>query len=175
MSRTGRPPRPAALRGLALIAAGAAADAQRGRAGAGAVTFVAKAGASDLYEIESSRLAADRAERAEVREMARMLITDHTRSSERVMAAARADGLRPAPPRLEPRHRAMIRQLERARGRAFDRLYLSQQIPAHREALTLHRNYSRMGRGDDLRRAAASIAPVVEGHLAHARRIDRGR
>jgi putative membrane protein len=163
------------LTGLGLIVAGAAADAQRGRPGAAAMTFVAKAGASDLYEIESSRIALSRAARPDVREMARMLVADHTRSSEQVMAAARADGLRPAPPRLEPRHRAMIRQLQRARGPGFDRLYLSQQVPAHREALTLHRNYSRLGRGDDLRRAAAAIAPVVEGHLAHARRLERGR
>lgn len=163
------------LMGFGLIAAGAAADAQRGAPGAAAMAFVARAGSSDLYEIESSRIALTRAARPDVREMARMLVADHTRSSGQVMAAALADGLRPPPPRMEPRHRAMIRQLQRARGPGFDRLYLSQQVPAHREALALHRNYSRAGRGDDLRRAAAAIAPVVEGHLAHARRLERGR
>lgn len=164
-----------ALAGIAALAAGATAEAQRGRMGGAAMTYVMKAGASDMYEIESSRLAAQRAERPEVREMAQRLIADHTRSTEMVMAAARADGVIAPPPRLKPRQRSMIRQLERARGRMFDRMYLSQQIPAHREALTLHRNYARMGRGDDLRRAASGIVPVVEGHLAHARRLQRGR
>lgn len=163
------------LTATAALAVGATAEAQRGRPGAAAMTYVAKAGASDLYEIESSRLAAERAERSEVRDMARQLIADHTRSSEQVMAAARADGLRPAPPRMEPRQRAMIRQLERTRGRMFDRMYLSQQVPAHREALTLHRNYMRAGRSDDLRRAAAGIVPVVQNHLNHARRLQGGR
>ena len=163
------------LAASAALVAGAAAEAQRGRPSAATMTYVAKAGASDLYEIESSRLAADRAERPGVREMAQQLITDHTRSSQQIMAAAQADGVRPMPPRLEPRQRAMIRELQRARGRAFDRLYLSQQVPAHREALNLHRNFARMGRGDDLRRTAAAIVPVVEGHLNHARQLERGR
>ena len=158
----------------AVLAAGTTADAQRGRMGP-AMTYVARAGAADLYEIESSRIAVRRAERPAVREMAERLIADHTRSSQQVMAAARADGLRPPPPRLEPRQRAMIRQLERVRPRMFDELYLSQQIPAHREALILHRNQARMGRGDDLRRAATGIVPVVQGHLTHARQLQRGR
>lgn len=153
---------------------GSRAEAQRGPA-RGALTYVMKAGAGDLYEIESSRLAAERATRPGVREFARMLVADHQRSTERVVAAARADRLNPPPPRLEPRHRSMLRQLQRVRGPAFDRMYLNQQIPAHQEALTLHRNQARRGAGDDLRRVAASIVPVVEGHLAQARRLQRMR
>lgn len=151
----------------------ARAEAQRGAARA-ALTYVAKAGAGDLYEIESSQIAAERANRPGVREFARMLVADHRRSSERVAAAARSDGLAPPPPRLEPRHRAMLRQLERARGPGFDRLYLNQQIPAHLEARALHRNQARNGRGA-LRRVAADTVPVVEGHLAQARRLARMR
>lgn len=158
-----------------LLATGTTLVAQRGRPGVAAATYVAKAGAADLYEIESSRIAIERADRSEVRDMARQLIADHTRSSEQVAAAARADGLRPAPARLEQRQRFMIQGLQRARGRTFDRLYLSQQIPAHREALALHRDYARAGRGDDLRRTAAGIVPVVQGHLAHARRLASSR
>ncbi len=150
------------------------AEAQRGPA-RGALTYVAKAGAGDLYEIESSRLAMERAARPGVREFARMLVDDHRRGTERVAAAARADRINPPPPRLEPRHRSMLRQLERARGPAFDQLYLNQQIPAHQDALALHRNQARRGAGNDLRRVAASIVPVVEGHLTQARRLQRMR
>lgn len=154
----------------------AEAEAQRGRGSdRAALAFVAKAGASDMYEIESSQVALRRAQRPAVREMARQLIADHRRSSGQVAAAARADRLNPPPPRLEPRHRTMLRQLERTAPRGFDRLYLDQQIPAHQEALALHRNHSRRGEGPALRRAAGAIVPVVEGHLNHARRLQRGR
>lgn len=168
----------AALGTGALVPIGETAmvEAQRGRAPTRpAIVYVAKAGAADLYEIESSRLALRRARRPEVREFAQMLIADHTRTSAEVMAAARADGLRPAPPMLEPSQRTMIRQLSRVGAGGFDRAYMNQQVVAHQQALTLHRNYARRGVGNDLRRVAGAAVPVIEGHLAQARRLARGR
>jgi putative membrane protein len=154
----------------------ASVEAQRGRGpGRAAMTYVAKAAASDLYEIESSRLALDRAQRPAVREFARMLVTDHTRTTELVAAAARADGVTPLPPQLEPAQRTMLRQLQRHRGPGFDRVYLDQQLIAHQQALTLHRNYARNGAGNDLRRVARNATPVIQGHLGHARQLARGR
>lgn len=164
----------------AALAMGALAmvplDAQRGRGPSRAsATYVMKAGASDLYEIQSSQLAASRARRPQVREFAQMLVADHNRSTQMVTAAARDDGVRPRPPMLEPAQRTMLRQLERARGAAFDRLYLNQQIPAHQQGLALHRSYARTGDGRALRRTAADIVPVVQGHLTRARQLARMR
>ena len=151
------------------VALVAPAQAQRG----GALGFVAKAGASDLYEIQSSQIAVRRARDPRVRSFAPMLVMDHRRTTRQVTAAARAAGLRPRAPALEPRQRRMINELNRAPARPFDRLYLSQQIPAHEEALGLHRDYSRSGNVASLRRAATGAVPVVEAHLAEARRLQR--
>ncbi len=153
----------------------ASLEAQR-RNGGGrmALTYVAKAGAADRYEIESSRLALDRARRQDVQEFARMLVADHSRTTGQLNAAARADGIAPPPPMLEPHQRTMIRQLQRSGRPGFDRAYLNQQITAHQQALAIHRNQARSGTGE-LRRVAAAAVPVIEGHLAHARRLARGR
>jgi len=152
------------------------AVAQRGmRPGRAAMTYVAKAGAADLYEIQSSQLAVARATRPRLRDFAQMLVTDHTRTTQLVADAARSDGLSPPPPMLEPAQRAMLRQLQRARPRDFERLYLSQQIAAHQQALSLHRNYARVGDGQALRRVAGDAVPIVQHHLDDARRLSRGR
>lgn len=152
----------------------ARAEAQRGSHRA-AMTYIAKAGAGDLYEIQASQMAVTRARRPQVREFAQMLVTDHNRSTQMVTDAARSDGLSPRPPMLEPAQRTMLRQLERARDRDFDRLYLAQQIPAHQQGLALHRNYARTGEGRALRRAARDIVPVVQAHLGRARALARMR
>ena len=152
------------------------ADAQRGMsAGRGAMAYVTKAGAGDLFEIQSSQLAVRRATRPRVREFAQMLVTDHTRSTQLVADAARSDGLNPPPPALQPAQRAMLRQLERARPRDFERLYLNQQIPAHQQGLALHRDYARSGSGAALRRVAGEVVPIVQHHLSDARALARGR
>lgn len=156
-----------ALGGSALVAPPAAA--QRGDA----ATFVAKAGASDLYEIQSSQIAMRRSRDPRVRAMASMLVRDHRRTTAQVAAAARAAGLRPRPPMLEPQQRMMINQLNRAPARNFDQIYLSQQIPAHEEALGMIRDYAANGSAPTLRRAAAGAVPIVEHHLAEARHLRR--
>jgi putative membrane protein len=143
--------------------------------GHAAMVYVSKAGAADLYEVRASQIAVTRARRPQVREFAQMLVTDHTRSTQMVADAAHSDGLTPRPPMLEPSQRMMLRQLERARDRDFDRLYLSQQIPAHVQGLALHRAYARRGEGAALRRTAGEIVPVVEHHLARARELARMR
>jgi putative membrane protein len=147
---------------------------RRGVGGRMALAYVAKAGAADRYEIDSSRLAMNRARRQDVRDFARMLMADHMRTTEQVAAAARADGLAPPPPRLEPSQRNMIRLLERTGRPGFDRAYLNQQITAHQQALALHRTQARTGTGE-LRRVAANAVPIVQGHLNQARRLARGR
>ena len=164
-----------ALGVAATVPADPSARAAAQRLGRGAMTYVAKAGASDLYEIQSSQMAATRARRPQVREFAQMLVTDHNRSTQMVTDAARSDGLSPRPAMLEPAQRTMLRQLERARDRDFDRMYLNQQIPAHQQALTLHRNYARTGDGRALRQTAQGIIPVVQTHLDRARQLARMR
>jgi putative membrane protein len=155
-------------------AASVPAAAQR-HVGHAAMVYVAKAGAADLYEIRASEMAVRHAQRPQVRDFAQMLITDHTHSTQMVADAARSDGLNPRPPELERSQRMMLRQLENVRDRDFDRLYLSQQIPAHVQGLALHRAYARNGEGAALRRAAGEIVPVVEHHLARARELARMR
>src|SRR5688572_6146377 len=43
--------------------------------------YAAMASASDMFEIESSRLAAEKSQNAGVKELAQMLITDHEKST----------------------------------------------------------------------------------------------
>ena len=151
-------------------------EAQRGRGTSWATrNYVMKAGASDLYEIRSSELAASRARRSGIREFAQMLVRDHQRTTALVTQSAREDGVPVRPPMLEPAQRNMIRQLERARPADFDRLYLSQQVMAHQQALSLHRGYSQTGDARALRRTAAGAVPIILGHLQHARRLQRMR
>lgn len=171
----------AAVLGLATVATvpmgpNSAAEAQRRGSSTRTadLSFVAQAGASDMYEIESSRLALRRSQRADVREFAQMMIDHHMGTTRDVAAAARRDGLMPPPPRMTPAQRNMIRQLERARGANFDRTYLTQQTSAHQQALTLHRNRARMNRGV-LSQAAATAVPIVQQHLERVRMMSRRR
>ena len=129
-------------------------------------TFIAKAGASDQFEIQSSQLLLGTTRNQGLRRYATMMIRHHTKSTGDVKAAARRAGLVAPPPRLEPMQRANIAALRRVSGVRRDRLYVQQQRVSHRMALQLHQGYARNGTVRPLRAAATTIVPVVRQHLA---------
>jgi len=134
--------------------------------------YVAKAGAGDLFEVETGKLAAQRASSSSVKQFGRMMTQDHSASTDKIRQAATKalDGKVP-PAEMTSHQRATTKRLMEAEGRAFDRLYVDAQIEAHREALQLHRGYAQSGSDPELKKVAAEIAPIVERHLAELRKI----
>jgi putative membrane protein len=130
--------------------------------------FVKKAGASDLYEITSSKLVAN-SSNAKVRSFAQQMIADHNKSTADVKAAALKSGLTPKPPMLEPKQQANIAALQKVSGTARDQLYISQQKMSHQEALALHSDNASTGTAPALKAASAKIVPVVEHHIMELR------
>ena len=127
-------------------------------------TYVTMAGASDLYEIQSSQLALERAQSEDVRRFAQMMITDHTGTTQRIMAAARDLNMNPAPPKLMGEQAQMIQKLQTLSGAEFDKEYINQQRMAHKMALDLHSNYAQGGDAPQLQQVAKSIVPAIKQH-----------
>lgn len=127
--------------------------------------FVKTAGASDLYEKESSRLVLQTTQDPKIRSFAQMMIADHTKSTADVKAAARKARVKVAPPKLMPPQAEMIAQLKAETGPARDAAYVAQQKTAHNQALTVHSAYAAEGTAAPLKAAAAKIAPVVQHHI----------
>ncbi|HYI40715.1 MAG TPA: DUF4142 domain-containing protein [Allosphingosinicella sp.] len=132
--------------------------------------YVRMAAASDLYEIQSSQLAASRAQSPEVRRFAQMLVEHHMMTTQQLTAAATAAGSPPSP-MLMPMQAEMIAQLQGANGAAFDRMYVRQQVPAHEMALALHSNYASAGDTPSLMAVASAAVPIVRQHLEQARAL----
>ncbi len=128
--------------------------------------YIATAGSSDQFEIQSSQLALQMSQNAQLRNLANMLIADHTRSTQMVVGAAQSAGITPPPPALLPQHQALLDQLRASgSGPAFDQAFKQIQIQAHTDALVLHQNYAASGDVPALRTVAGQIVPVVQTHL----------
>jgi putative membrane protein len=148
----------------AAVAAGDMTPNQRG-------AYVEMAAASDLFEIQSGRMAAERGQSAAVRQYGSMLVDHHQRTTAQLSAAATASGVMPTPD-LMPMQARMMTELQGASGAEFDRLFIRQQVQAHQMALALHTNYARNGDTPALQAVAAAAAPIVQQHLDRARQLD---
>jgi putative membrane protein len=134
--------------------------------------YVELAGGSDLYEIESARLALEKTQNADIRALAQMILTDHERSTRELTAAAgRAQPPIPVAPSMTAEQQANVQALRAAAAETFDREYLQQQIRAHEQALGLVTHYSANGDVEPLRGHASTVADPIRQHLNRAREL----
>jgi putative membrane protein len=133
--------------------------------------FANAVAAADLYEVESARLAADKASNADVKSLAQHIRTDHEKSTSELKSAAGTANISVAP-KLDAEKQGMLDQLKTtARGADFDRLYVEQQKTAHQKALDLLKGYSSGGDNEALKAFATKTSAAVKSHLDHANSI----
>ena len=126
--------------------------------------FVSALAAGDAYEIESSRLALQRATSPGVNEMAQMLQREHSQSSAMLKAVAAGAGLK-VPATLDADKQKLIDDLKAAQGPACGQAFLNQQRMAHVKTLMILQNYQAAGDNAALKQLAASVQPRIEFHI----------
>jgi putative membrane protein len=124
--------------------------------------FVDMGASSNMFEIESSRLALDKSQQEELRTFAQHMIDDHTAAGEQMMAAAQADGVT-MPTEMQAKHQEMLDQLNAASNEEFDQLYTQMQVQAHEEAIGLFKGFAETGSGQ-LQSFAQATLPTLEEH-----------
>lgn len=127
--------------------------------------YVMTAGASDLYEITSSRTVLETTQNPALRDFAQMMVTQHTKSTADVKAAAMKSRGRVAPPKLTPLQQELVTELRAETGPARDAAYIAQQKAAHGQALGVQKAYAMEGTAPALKMVATEIVPVVEHHI----------
>ena len=141
-------------------------------ASSSASAYVPAAAIADMYEVAAGKIAETRAKSPEVQAFARMMVKDHTKSTEALKTALKTAGLAVTPPaEMDERRKGMLQNLQAAGDSDFDLAYLHQQLAAHVEALELHKGYADHGDNPTLKDVAAKITPVVEQHLGEIKRI----
>lgn len=128
--------------------------------------YMAKAGAGDLWEIESSKALLAKSDNAGVKTFARMMVDQHGKSTAKMKAAAAEAKLDVAPPKLDADQQKMLDEIKAADAASIDAVYLAHQKTAHDAALALHQGYAAGGDTASLKKAASEIVPVVETHRA---------
>ena len=134
--------------------------------------FVQTAAVSDMFEIESSKLALKRSSNPQVQAFARMMIKDHTESTAKLKAAIASSGQSLTPPASLPEDKqTALNDLANADAKAFDKAYLDAQVDGHTKALSLLTNYGANGDTPALRQFATTVVPTVQHHLDHAKAL----
>ncbi len=141
--------------------------------------FVTKASSSNMFEIESSKLALDRSNNAEVKQLASQIIADHEKAGNGLTTAiSQSNAMSKTDTKLQPRtsllenHAEMLNKLKTADADDFDAAYLDAQESAHEEAISLFEDYSENGEVAAIKQFAKNTLPTLEKHEDHVERLD---
>lgn len=134
--------------------------------------FANVAAGSDTFEIETSKLAATKAEAAKVKTFAEQMIKAHTESTAKLKAAASeaTPAITPMPV-LTAAQQATLDELRGKSGAEFDRAYIAAQVTAHQATLDALKGYSAGGDVPSLKAFATELVPIVTAHLNMAKAL----
>jgi putative membrane protein len=133
-------------------------------------TFISQAAYGSLGEVALGEIATEQAGSPAVRNFGQMMVQEHTRMNEELIAIAAEQGVTP-PSAPDPGRQAVGAQLSQLEGAAFDRQYIQQQLADHETTLTLFEGQADSGQDPELRAFARKYAPVVEEHIAMLREL----
>ena len=134
--------------------------------------FVAEAATSDMFEIESSKLAIARSDAA-TKAFAEQMVKDHQKTSQELKALVSGGKVQAKIPQaMTSGQKEMLDKLS-LQGEDFTKQYQSDQEEAHEDAVDLFKRYGDEGDNPDLKAWAAKTRPALEHHLQMAEELNK--
>ena len=128
--------------------------------------FATAVAGSDMFEIESGKLAETMATNPDLKAFGKTLQTDHAKSTSMLKdAAAKASPPVTPPTTLPADMQAKLDSLKTTSGAAFDAMFIDQQIAGHQMALDTLKGYASSGDQAPLQDFAKTAQGVVQMHL----------
>jgi putative membrane protein len=136
-----------------------------------ASNFVNLAAASDMFEVESSKVALQRSTDAGVKKFAQMMIDAHTKTTATLKGLIKDQNNLSPPTALPSDLQGKLDALGSVAPADFDKTYLDDQVDGHQSALNVMQRYAKDGDLEPLKQFAAHTAPTVQQHLDKAKAL----
>lgn len=132
-----------------------------------AAEFMTRAANSDLFEIQTSKIAVFKGQTPAVKTFAQQMINDHTATSAELKTLATQKKLT-LPDSLSADKRVIRTRLSAATGVALDKEYANGQVASHDEAIALYEQAVREVTDAEVKAFATKTLPNLQMHRTHA-------
>src|SRR6201996_9522996 len=128
--------------------------------------FVKEVATSDMFEIQSSKLAE--------KSFAAQMVTDHTKTSNELKGMVTSGKVKAdLPTALDSSSQSKLDKLKGASGADFSSDFNSYQVSAHKDAVSLFERYAKGGDNSDLKDWAGKTLPTLKHHLEMAENLKK--
>jgi len=157
---------------LGVVALGVAEEKPKPVAPKSDQDFAMMATSAGMFEVESSKLALERAKNDKVKKFAQHMVDDHTKANKELMGLAQALKLTPEQ-KMSAKHQKEMDKLRDAKE-DFDQAYMKAQVKGHEEAVSLFTAEGQGGTNPMLKAWATQTLPTLQMHLRMARETASG-
>jgi putative membrane protein len=169
-----------------VLAAAPAVQAETKSTDKGDTAFVQQALKSGQEEVAIAKLAAEKAQSAEVKQFAQMLVSDHTAVNEQLALLAQRNDAAPAPqdgkrsetsppataPGAAPSS-PKLDELSKLTGADFDKRFLAIIVEGHEKSVELWSKQAETGAHPGVKKLATETLPKIRTHLQQAKSLQQ--
>jgi putative membrane protein len=148
------------------VEAGVAADE-------GDAKFAVDAANGGMAEVALGKLAQGKATNAKVKEFAAMMVADHSKTNDELMALAKNKNIT-LPDSVSTEKKNIMDDLSKKSGKDFDKAYVDQMIDDHKKTISLFEDASKNAKDADIKAFVDKALPTVKAHLEHVTAIHDG-
>jgi putative membrane protein len=128
-------------------------------------TFLTNTAVANLFEIESSKAALAKTKTDKIKAFANLMVTDHTGAGTKFKQAVTDAKLTPPAEKLDAKHQALLDDLKKKDGAAFDTAYVKAQHDGHVETVAMFEAYAKGGDNARMKQFANEMLPTLKTHL----------
>jgi putative membrane protein len=127
-------------------------------------------------DIDGANLANTKAQNADVKSFANLMISDHTAANEQAAQIAQRSGLQPADNPISQQmmsaHQRAKQDLQARNGADFDKAYIAHEVQMHQQVLnSLDQTLIPNAQNAELKSLLQQVRTTVDGHLKRAQDI----
>jgi putative membrane protein len=145
------------------VEAGVAADE-------GDAKFAVEAANGGMAEVALGKLAQGKATNPKVKEFADMMVADHTKANDELMALAKTKNIT-LPDVVGTDEQKAMDDLSKKSGKDFDKAYVDMMVDDHKKDVGKFEDASKNAKDADVRAFAAKTLPTLRTHLEHINTI----
>lgn len=133
--------------------------------------FMTEAAVGGMAEVELGKMASTKAQNADVKKFAQMMVADHTKANTELKTLAAAKGLS-VPTELDAKHKSTMTELQNLSGADFDKAYVAAQLADHEKTVKLFQTQIQSGADAEVKAFATKNLPTLQAHLEMVRNLN---
>lgn len=135
--------------------------------------FATDAANGGLAEVALGQLAGEKAMNAKVKAFGAMMVTDHTKANDELIAIAKQKNIT-LPTEPDADHQKKKADLAAKTGADFDKAYVDAMVDGHKKVKSMFEDAAKNCKDADLKAFAEKTLPVIKSHLAEIEAIQKG-